>query len=469
MIPIIPFSFLLLTIYWIRYFFLYSKNCKMQFHILLFVTIMFIPKINLLSVSTLSTAGIRADDIIVALLLVASWNPQNYNDKLCIKGLKILLLLSCSCIIALMLGLIKGYGNSIAFAILVIVRRFEYFSLFLSGLHIARVTKNFEAVFYKEFTILNIGYAIVALLQVVGLCSYAVSGGEKANFFGGMAVSTFNGYYEYGMFLCMSAAYYLCHYLKNKNRRSLAMLIALCVLLYLTNSRTTLIAFIFVFILIIITPVERKSKKPIRIIKTMVIIFSIILLIGFSTGLIGEKQLGRLSNVNIIEMWKYLYNNIKTRDFMSYVQLYRSGIRVTQVMGESKDISAGIRFYKWGAALNGFFKNFLFGYGSGVTHVMDGNYVKILAETGTIGAFLWYKYWSLYQNNLKRYRNLCCYVESSYFMMLSVLFGALFIDMFEASKIMEFLWMMVGASIYIIKSRYIIDDTKLVADNHVFI
>ena len=107
----------------------------------------------------------------------------------------------------------------------------------------------------------------------------------------------------------------------------------------------------------------------------------------FATGVIKP---GRFNTINLGEYAEVLKKNIENGNLRQYAAMVRDEVRDAQaVQTWIADGSASIRFYKWGAALNGFLQYPLFGYGTGVTRVMDGNYTKLLGETGIIGTLLW--------------------------------------------------------------------------------
>ena len=104
---------------------------------------------------------------------------------------------------------------------------------------------------------------------------------------------------------------------------------------------------------------------------------------------------------------------------------------------------------KWGAALDGFRLHPLLGYGTGVTHVMDGNYFRLLGETGLIGTLLWLGLYIGFMRAVWKARRRTPLGKALLLMMLSILLNSLMIDMFDASKPMEMMWLLVGAAIAI--------------------
>ena len=111
------------------------------------------------------------------------------------------------------------------------------------------------------------------------------------------------------------------------------------------------------------------------------------------------------------------------------------------------DWSAALRFLKWFAATDGFRLNPVLGYGTGVTHVMDGNYIKLLAETGIAGTALWLGFYGFFMRAVSKLRRHTKIGRALLLIMVSILLNSLLIDMFEASKPMELLWLMVGGAL----------------------
>ena len=103
------------------------------------------------------------------------------------------------------------------------------------------------------------------------------------------------------------------------------------------------------------------------------------------------------------------------------------------------------RLMKWGAALDGFRMNPLLGYGFGVTHVMDGNYIRLLGETGILGTIIWFVFYGGMMRFVWKERNCSLIGKAVLLMMLSILLNSVMIDMFDASKPMEMMWLLVGA------------------------
>lgn len=436
-------SIILVIVYWFCYF---VKHGMSSIIVPLFFTLMFIPKINLLQISSISTTGIRIDDFIALILLLnAILHSYTYKNSKIKWGINILLLISLSNLLSVFVGVIKGYDNRIFFSIMVILRRVEYFSFIFTGVYVAYKSKNFYKVFIREFTMLNIGYMIVAIMQLSGKCSYAVSGADTGGSIGRVAVSTFNGYYEYGQFLCFSCVVYLCDFLARRHYKSMIMLLMTLLMIFLTKSRTSLVSALLLMFLIIYLPIKERSTNALQISRILGIIIVISTIFFFFMGIFSIKNIGRFGTINIFELTANLYNNLTNNNFFTYAKMIRHNISETEMMERITDVSASMRFFKWGAAISGFRENIILGYGIGVTHVMDGNYIKLLAETGLLGFILWMKMYTHYMNICKRKIKDSLMIKSTYYMMMSTLIASVFIDMFEASKPMELLWFTIGA------------------------
>ena len=316
LISIVDLSLVLLGIYWLRWIIWKRKEIPLVVPILF--TCFFLPKINLIQVSALSTAGIRADDILaLVLLLVAIMDPATYRNRAVKWGTLVLILLSCVNLLSVFFGRMQGYGNQVLLSILMVIRKFEYCSFALVGIYAARKVKNPYKVFYSEFTWMNLMHILPAVLQVFTIVSYAVNGTDLGDYLHGTAVSTFNGYYEYGQFLCFSCAIYICDLLSEKEKAriwktripvSLVMLPVALVMLYLSKSRSSLVIGILLILIAIYFPIRKTISR------TRVIVGGyggIALIAGATillTGVLGWSIAGRFTEGNMggLRTWREL-------------------------------------------------------------------------------------------------------------------------------------------------------------------
>ncbi len=458
MISIIPISGGLLLLYWLRYFFLKRKDVPLAVPILF--TCLFIPKLNLIKISTLSTAGIRVDDLLALILLViAVRDRETWKNRTVRLGIVLLLILSVLNLASLVSGRLQGYGNNILFSILTVIRKFEYFSFALTGIYIVRRLKDPCRSFMDEFTLMSVFHVILALLQVLRKCTYVVSGSDQGWFFEGAAVSTFNGYYEYGQFLCFGCAVFMCDYLRRRNIGSLVMVPVTLGMLVLSNSRTSLVMGMLLVLIVIYFPVRDRLSKPRLILGSWGIIGALAFLTLIAAGVLVRETIGRFASFDISESAAYWKELILRGDFSGYLanlvrnlEAYDSMIQYGYT-DRIADWSTAARLYKWGAVLDGFRRSPVLGYGPGLTHTMDGNYIKLLAETGIVGTAAWLGFYGYFTRKVSKVRRRTEMGRPLFLMMVSILVNAFLLDMFEASKPMEMIWMLVGAVLYAAYSR----------------
>ena len=108
-------------------------------------------------------------------------------------------------------------------------------------------------------------------------------------------------------------------------------------------------------------------------------------------------------------------------------------------------MSYAIRINKWMALIDGTLRNPIFGLGASITkEAADGNYIRILAETGIVGLICWLLLVRKIIKNSKNYNDSINLIIK-YGMYMLVL-TAILIDIFESSKIMMFYWFILGCA-----------------------
>lgn len=453
MISIIPLSGAMLLLYWIRYIIWKRKEQPLAVPILF--TCFFLPKLNLLKVSSISTAGIRIDDFMaLGLLILAMTDKRTWKNRYIRRGIQILIVLSAVNLLSVVLSRMRGYDNQILLSVMMVIRKFEYFSFALTGMYAVYRLKNPYKTFMQEFTLMSVMHLLPGILQVLGKCSYAVSGVESPDFFQGIAVSTFNGYYEYGMFLCFGCAVFMCDFLKYRSKLSLAMVPVTLVMLVLSESRSALLVGFFLIVLAVLFPLRSRMTRPAMAIAG----YGILAVLGggllLLSGFVEIRSLGRFATVSLdsfFAYWKEVL--IKWGNFPQYVKMVQTSYFEFDAIDELgylykiADWSAATRFLKWGAALDGLRLYPVLGYGTGLTHVMDGNYIKLLGETGLLGTGLWLGFYGYFMHAVYQVRRKTKLGKALFLMMVGILVNSLFLDMFEASKPMELLWLVVGGVI----------------------
>ena len=445
---------ILLAVYWIRYFGTERKK-GIPWMVPLIFTCLFIPKLNLIRVNRIhyNTAGIRLDDILTLILFLAALRDSHtWKNKYIKWGLGFLAALSAANLVSMFAGRANGFDNAVLFSVFSIVRKFEYFAFALIGIYFVRRSGNAEELALKEFTWMNCFHAVIGLLQILGLCNVAAAGKITDNEYIGFAVSTFNGYYEYGQYLCFAVVIYLCVFLRTdrntstgKKLLSAAMLLVSFIMIWLTKSRSSLLIAALLIILILVFSVRKISYLPVKIGVCTGLVLLMAAGILFAAGVV---KIGRFDErFNLSEYADVLRENIEHGDLRQYAKRLKEDVYLREpqmVQIWITDESAAIRFYKWGAVLDGFRHYPLFGYGTGVTRVVDGNYVKLLGETGIIGTLLWLAMFGYFMHVTLKAGKKIPLGRCVFWMMVSVLIASVFIDMFEASRPMEMLWMAVG-------------------------
>lgn len=436
-----------LAAYWARFFLLNKKyGRKLPITLLLAVTCLFIPKVTLIQINPdHSMAGIRTDDILaVVMLLISLRDAYTWKNKYILWGLGFLLALSVSNFISIFVGRSMGFNNAIPFSILFILRRFEYYAFALIGIYLARKTADIEKVALEEFTWISCFHMVIALLQVVGVCNYATMGflDFVPDYWQGYAISTFNGHYEYAQFLCFGIAIFLCVFVRTKKQGWLVMLATSLGMVWLTNCRSLLIVAVLLIIIILFFTALRIRNRRLQISLIVILALILVFTVLVITGVINIGRFGSIDLEEYRAAWEYYKKYDELEVYVNYVRAltpveYGMGFDIT-------DGSAAGRFYKWGNALDGYRMSPAFGYGTGVTQVMDGNYFKLLGEGGLIGTILWLGMYLFFMVFVWLQRKKVIIARSVFYMMVSIALASFFIDMFEASKPMEMLWLAIG-------------------------
>ena len=486
MISMIPLSAGLLGVYWIRW--LIWKRKELPIVIPILFTCFFLPKLNLVQVSRLSTAGIRVDDFLALILLfIAIMDPATFRNRHIRRGVGMLAALAVLNLLSVFIGRIRGYDNQILLSVMMVIRKFEYFAFALVGIYTVRRLKDPYGTFFSEFTLMSAFHIVLAALQVLGKAGYIVNGADAGDYFQRAAVSTFNGYYEYGQFLCFGCAVYICEALRPRSVPagvvptgvgsrwslrahggrvpvapsrwvSVVMLGLSLGMLVLSRSRSSLV----IGALLVLIAVYFPLRGAIPRIRLIVGGYGGILLLAavtvVFTGIIGWELVGRFGSISLDDFTRYWAEFLRRGDFSRYREMIRTNwfefdaISTLGYLDRISDWSLATRYLKWGAALDGFRLNPLLGYGTGVTHVMDGNYIRLLAETGILGTGLWLFFYGYFMRTVRKACRRSVLSKALWLMMLSILLNSVLIDMFDASKPMEMMWLLVGGVIAFARS-----------------
>ena len=405
---------------------------------ILLICICFLPKLNIINIGE-STTGIRIEDFIIFLILIflifyfIKNNKKNQNEE--IKKIQfVFFIYFIFAALSTGLGIIYGFVNTIK-GILFLIRKLEYFILFYIGIYFSKVKKvNVE----KNFNLVVIFHFLICILQMLGIIG-SVNGGEiQSTMTQGRASSTFNGAYELSAFLLLILPYYLYNiFFKNKSPLKnflFSFLITICI--FLSESRTSIIIEIFIIIYMLI-----KSKYIFKYKENFIIITFIFIITGFI--LMSFVDLSRFLNLSIektVFLLKYTWENRNFALYNSTGYWYgNASISINEMYSLGYDGSLYARFSHWMQLIDGWTNFPIFGLGVSVSGAAaDGNYIKILCETGIVGFILWCVVLFNVVKSLKTKKSFL------YYSFISIIIGSLFIDLFDASKLMMFFWFLLG-------------------------
>lgn len=408
---------------------------------LLCLILIFFPKIDVIKISE---SGIRIEDIltlVVLLLLLPNLKNILENEKMRkitgVFGIYILF-----CFLSALLGWNYGYVNLITSALFVF-RKIEYFVFIYFGYQYYKNRKEKSGNLDKFVNIITFFHLGICLLQLFGVMGSFNAGGYLTTLHQGRITSIFNGSYEFSAFMLIITAYYISNLsfkgFKNINKLNVVGLVIASILIFLSNSRISVVILLLECLLGIIRKIHITFNK-----KTILLIggFFGVILIGFTliwnSGILENTRFAEISLNGYIESMKCAMEN---RDFDRYVNTgnwFTSDI----CYDVGTDASFNLRFNHWAQLLDGFFRHPVFGLGPSITtEAADGNYIRILVESGLVGMTLWILLLIQIFKSLMKKDWINYFAKISFY---SILIGAIFIDLFEASRIMPVFWLIVG-------------------------
>lgn len=377
-----------------------------------------------------------------------------------------------------LLGIITHTVPSTLLAILYFSRYVEYLGIFFIMLTVFR--KERLSNYLKIVVFIYLGvliYGILAKLSLVPMFRTRRSGGVPVyyNVNTKFLQSTFGGHYDFGAYLLINLPILL-SLLVTVKRKSYQiilgmMLIATGYMLYGSFARSSMFA---IWIALLAWLLFRKSK-----LFFVPILGEISVIWSYISGRFSKYSY-KFSLKISDNLWNKIFPSkeqatsptqiateegvtVQSTPSASISQVGNgNGKNVTPVkekntvdLGEDIDISldasAKLRFYRWRDLLNRFKEHPLFGNGpSSVGPGADGDYIRWLSELGIIGtlAFL-FLLWKIFRLELDLYKKVSNPLAKYFFLaLISALIGllanALFIDVFESSKIAFYFWFLTG-------------------------
>ena len=232
---------------------------------------------------------------------------------------------------------------------------------------------------------------------------------------------------------------YIVQIIKNKNYIYIPVLLMSIIEILVSQSRISFIAVLATIIIAIFYYCQERKKKTVAVITIMALGIIFLFLTKFS-NLTFLQRFKNLDIENSLNTFKVAWDNA---DY-SYYQETKNIKYAEGIFDLSNDLSYIFRISKWATLLKETLKSPLVGLGPSVVgEGIDGNFVRILCETGIAGILVWiiltlYIVRKSWIN--KKYIN----YNYIFFIIINLSIIALFIDIFEASKIMPILWLVLG-------------------------
>ncbi len=431
-----------------------NKIRKLSFgQIIYFLILGFVlmfPKFNLINVPG-TYIGIRAEDFMIALFLLVVFVKEmrkEKKDRITTKNAslrkisQVFSVFFILTVISTIFGAINGYIN-VAHGLLFCIRNLEYFLFIIVGIMFGKKYGKEDKLFHFIVWCLLIHVAI-GFLQYFGVLG-ALKDGAMVTSRGSRVWSTFNGPYEFSGFLTMVAPVCLYMFLEGKKVffYGVAVLAALAGVL-LSQSRSSLIVLAVLIGWLIardFLKMAKYGKERKALARNVILILCMaVVTVTLAQGNTLMNRFASIKTSDIVESTKGAIEEVESTT--------ESGGKPpsTNVSAQAGDTSYNIRIRKWIALFNDFMESPVIGCGpSAASEAADGNYVRLLAESGVLGLTLWLVFIATILKNLDKKKK-TTYIMVVYSTM-ALLMTAVFIDIFIASKIMMLYYILVGYNI----------------------
>lgn len=272
------------------------------------------------------------------------------------------------------------------------------------------------------------------------------SGIAKDGLTQGRISSTFNGAYEFSAFLLLILPIYLELFFET-NRKKLKYFIISTIMLfciYKTESRTSLIIAICIIGIIFFKTHRENIQKIVISILTVLLFGGIIILLNPFNNI----DLSRFEQINVASVKNIFEITWENKNFEKYILFDNwygdSTYTLNQIENLGMDASLYLRVSHWMQMIDGLIKYPILGLGISISgSAADGNYIRILSESGILGITLWCILLYQIYRSLKGRRMVNKIMKYSF---ITLIVGATLIDLFEASKVMMIFWFMLGAT-----------------------
>jgi hypothetical protein len=405
---------------------------------ILYTSLLFLPKINLMNLGEKETAGIRTDDILLLFFfLFIFWARFSLKIRSCAIERSILAFVSLSFISYLLNRIFVSYQwLQVEAHILYSLRIAEYFLFFYIGALLASFFR--LSLILKSFLFWN---ALLMICQKYGwIGQFTVIGYLPTNTDRVTGIASFPS--EAGMLLNMLFAYLIYEekriqplkYLPIKlytffqQTRLYWLFLIFTIFVIITGSRIAIVALTLLFLF----RMKNQLKYSIREwFFACIFIFlgsAVTLLMIQNTESVFERSMNLFSLKNI--------------DLLSLVwdqtDINQNLIGAESIKQQQYDMSWWIRLHKWVYALKIYLLHpecYLQGVGPGFCGAaLDGGYVRLLTENGVVGCLLFWKLFSqLYRQSIQLK-----------WILVAFLINMLFFDVYLAYKPMSLLFLISG-------------------------
>jgi len=394
------------------------------------IVLLFIPKINLISVGTYEGAGVRIDDIIILL------TAPLFCFIICKKGSAsqiefYFLLFFLSTIVSHILNLPYSRGN-----LLYPLRIMEYWAFFYFGRFFGNKTR-----FLSMFSVFVIYSAILITAQYLELIG-GYSDGIYKKILSKPTGST-NGSYEISMVLALIFPIFFLY--RNKNKIH-AYFVITAFLILLTQSRTALVMIgsSYLFWLIFLN----NSRFVTRFI-TIGSIFGLAYFVTIENNDLFVRFISLFTSdtyyalQEITAMAPSQNPGDGNAEFSRQQVLLKTGAvksSLIETVSSSADLSVMVRLNKWlwgfSSYLNQGLFYVIFGIGGGVLgNALDGGLLRILIEFGLVGLALFFLFLSKIVKKL---------ASVEFVVVATFLLGNLFIDYYLSYKVTSVFFLILG-------------------------
>lgn len=395
--------------------------------IILFATLplLFLPKINLLSLGGTETAGLRIDDIILCFLsIILMWAHAYSHEKfyriegliLALTGFSLLSFLFNRFFVSLDLLPIDA-------RIFYVFRLVEYFLFF----YIGGIASQFlsDRVIIRAFFLWNLLFMILQKLSLLGGVTVEGYQGDVSGRIQGIA--SFPS--EMGLILNLLFCYFIFDD-SNKSKSPSKHILYLYGLFFLfallvifTGNRISILALILCFVFRL---KEEARTSPLAFLFVPILIGGITYALMQTTA-VYERSFALFSFKNI-ELFSLVWDKI------AITEIPLAG----EAISSEYDMSWWIRIHKWLFITKSYLYHpecYLQGLGPGYAGAaLDGGWLRICTEYGVIGAYLFWKFFSsLYSLN-----------KQTKWMIIAFSINMIFFDAYLAYKLMSLLLFICG-------------------------